>query len=71
MVTIDMTPKKAEADLVELIRGRDSKGFQVSVTLSDLRWTVVVEDIEGASGRTIGEGDSFTEAWFNQSPAWA
>lgn len=71
MVTIDMTPEKAEAELLELIRGRDAKGFQLSVAVSDLRWTVMVEDIEGASGRTIGEGDSFAEAWFDQKPGWA
>ena len=70
MAEVDMTPEKAEAELLELIHGRDAKSFQLSITVSDLRWSVTVEDIEGGGGRTVGEGDSFAEAWFDQKPGW-
>ncbi|MGI4793268.1 MAG: hypothetical protein ACRYG8_04120 [Janthinobacterium lividum] len=57
--------------MLELIHGREAKGFHLSITVSDLRCSVTVEDIEGRGGRTVGECDSFAEAWFNQKPGWA
>ncbi len=71
MVVVDMTPEKAEEELLELIRLQDSTSFDLTITCSDGRWTITGEDLDGVAGRAIGEGDSFAEAWFSQKPGWA
>ena len=58
--------EKAEAEMLDLIRRQDIQNFSLSVACSNGRWTVVAEDLDSVTGRAIGEGGSFTEAWFNQ-----
>jgi len=63
---------EAEGDLLDLIRRNDAQNFSVTI----IRWCVEVIDhdakqTEPRSDRSIGEGDSFTEAWQRQVPTWA
>ena len=58
--------EKAEAEMLDLIRRRDIQNFSLSVACSNGRWTVVAQNLDGVTGRTIGEGVSFAEAWLNQ-----
>ena len=58
--------EKAEAEMLDLVRQRDIQNFSLSVACSNGRWTVVAQDLDGVTGRVIGEGVSFAEAWLNQ-----
>jgi hypothetical protein len=70
-IVVDMTPERAEVELLYLLRLQDASSFALSVTCSDGRWTVISEDLDGIAGRAIGEGSCFAEAWFTQKPEWA
>jgi hypothetical protein len=59
---------KAEAELLELIRLHDAKHFTLSITCADGRWTIAVEALDGQAGVAIGNGDSFSGAWFSIKP---
>jgi hypothetical protein len=67
---------EAEGDLLDLIRRNDAQNFLVTIICMEHRWRVEVIDhdakqTEPRSDRSIGEGDSFTEAWLRQEPTWA
>ena len=67
---IDMSDKEAEAQLLELVRGQDSKGFTLTISSDGGRWIVTATDLD-AGTKAVGEGDSFAEAWHRQKPIWA
>ena len=70
MAEINMTDENAEAELLALLRGQDSKNFSLTVTCDDGRWTVSTSDNDHGT-KAIGDGSSFAEAWFRQAPGWA
>lgn len=70
-ILIDMSPENGEAELLYVIRLKDAQSFTLNVNCSDGRWSIVVDDLDQAGVRTIGEGSCFAEAWFNQEPWWA
>ena len=67
---INMSDKEAETQLLELVRGQDSKGFTLTISSDGGRWTVTTTDLD-ADAKAVGEGDSFAEAWHCQKPTWA
>ena len=67
---IDISDKEAETQLLELVRGQDSKGFTLTVSSDSGRWTVTTADLD-ANTKAVGEDDSFAEAWHRQKPGWA
>jgi hypothetical protein len=66
----DLTPEKAEKELLELLRGHDAENFTLKITKCDGRWLVEAEALD-TGGTAIGKGSSFAEAWFMQNPPWA
>ena len=66
---IDMTPEKAEQELIELIRGEDAKSFFLRITVDNGEWVVAsgLPEHDGPEA-AVGRGASFAEAWFDQNP---
>lgn len=63
----DGQAKRAEADLLEMLRGRDGESFRLVVTCEHGNWQVVLEDLDQQAAYAVGEGKSFAEAWSKPS----
>ncbi len=63
----DGKAKRAEADLLDMLRSRDGQSFRLVITCERGRWQVVLEDLEQQAAYAVGEGKSFAEAWSNPS----
>jgi hypothetical protein len=67
---------EAEGDLIDLIRRNEPQNFAVEIVCQNGHWIVTLIDYDivaknPASGKGIGYGNSFTEAWTNITPTWA
>jgi hypothetical protein len=60
----------AERELIELVRGEDSKDpFTLVISFSEGHWVVETRSpgLDGAQGA----GENFDEAWGRQEPNWS
>ncbi|ODT18161.1 MAG: hypothetical protein ABS57_06645 [Mesorhizobium sp. SCN 65-12] len=63
----------AESDLIDVVRRNDAQNFQVTIRCRDGVWHVETVDLDAAeaANTSIGEGNSFADAWHGQKPIWA
>jgi hypothetical protein len=61
----------AEQELLELLRGKDSQAFTLTISLQNGHWVVGLKDdaVPGDPGQ--GDGASFDAAWEDIKPYWA
>ena len=69
-------PTQAEHDLIELVRGNDASEFSLLIHCFNGRWQVTTIDhslppTDPPSNKSVGEGDTFADAWHAQQPTWA
>jgi hypothetical protein len=60
--------EKSEHELIELVRTGGPAAFVLTITCTDSRWKVQIDDHEGPGASTAGEGATFHEAWSNLEP---
>ena len=63
----DKEEERAQADLLEMLRGGDGQSFRLTVTCERGKWQVALEDLDQRSAYAVGEGKSFAEAWYRPS----
>ena len=61
------SPEEAEKQLLDLVRGQDTKAFTLTISCVDGRWTVLTTD-HASGGHRVGHGACFAEAWLGQEP---
>jgi hypothetical protein len=66
-----------EGKLIDLVRRNNSQNFSLEIIYNNGGWKVALHDEEAADhdenaadGPAVGEGDSFRDAWSNQTPAY-